>query len=282
MLSRYMADDDLRIDAASAVTIERDSVPDEKEKEQFAALESTLLLHQAAETLLRLLLAHWEDAPCPWAEMARLRQPGKFPRAVSDLAASLERDDGIQEAMRVVSFSGDQADVEAHVTWKAERGWDRHRDGLRSLIEYCAKIVREEADLYNAGKHGLAVTPSEKGVELGEGDLISVHGPSLTVIARTMQDQEPRWTKVVYWVNYKQAIVLAGLIARAIRSMWACGKQRRLSNGDMTHLRFFDVDEFNEVMRFNSTASGFVVRSMSEVLFDLAHPMFTPEPDGSA
>ncbi|MFK0009858.1 hypothetical protein ACIQTZ_22675 [Paenarthrobacter sp. NPDC090520] len=224
MLAAFLADESTNVGGQEELSLSRDEAPYRKDRVQFAALESTLILHQAAETLLRLCLAHWTDAPCPWFEMAKLRQPRVFPKKVAHVSNTLDTDETISELLRIVSWSGDQDVIEAGVKWGYENGWERHREGLRELIRYCCVVIRDGADLYNAGKHGLAILPSEKGVSIGEGDVISVRGPSLTVIERQVQDGDLRWAKVTHWVKYKESIAITGKIASAVRSLWECGK----------------------------------------------------------
>jgi hypothetical protein len=57
-----------------------------------AALESTVLLHHAGETLMRLYLAHAGDAPCPWMEIARFPDSRRFKDALSRLLSSRSTD----------------------------------------------------------------------------------------------------------------------------------------------------------------------------------------------
>lgn len=275
MLAAFMVDESLTAGLQEELALSRDEAPARKERIQFAVLESTLILHQAAETLLRLCLAHWSDAPCPWFEMAKLRQPRVFPKKVANIASSLDTDETINELLRIVSWSADQAVIEAGVKWGSEGSWEQHREGLRELIRHCCTAIRDGAELYNAGKHGLAILPSEKGLSIGDGDLISVQGPSLTVIERHVQDGDPRWAKVTHWVKYKESIAITTLIASAVRSLWECGKNRRLGGGNPTRLRIFNKEEWERIRLFD-TEFGFHLSTMSEVLFDLDHPMFTP------
>lgn len=135
MLVNYLGSSDLEAQwSAEDVLLTRKAPPAAKDLAAFAALEGMIVLHHAAETLLRLCLAHWEDAPCPWWEMTRLRQPGAFPDGVRRIAAALDTDDGIAELLRVVSWTGDEAVMAASGTWAFEDGWSRHREGLRELI----------------------------------------------------------------------------------------------------------------------------------------------------
>jgi len=274
MLATFLADESTTTGDKGRLALSRDGAPPLEERVRFVALESTLILHQAAETLLRLCLAHWEDARCPWFEMAKLRQPGVFPKKIAQILRSLDSDETIDELLRIVSWSADQKVIEAGLTWRVEGGWERHREGLRELVRHCCRVIQEGADLYNAGKHGLAILPSEKGVSIDDGEVIAVKGPSLTVIERTLHDGDPRWAKVTHWVKYQESIAITALIASAVRSLWECGKHRRVGGGDLKRLRFFDKRDLDRIHRFD-TGSGIVVSTMSELLFDLKHPMFS-------
>lgn len=277
MLARFVEDEGLRAEVESEkMIIERDAPPSLSDRIQFAALESMLVLHQAAETLLRLCLAHRDDGACPWAEMSKLRQPGVFPREVARIRNSIDEDETLHELMRIIGWTAKRSDVTPREGWDLEVGWERHREGLRELVRYCSSLILDGADLYNAGKHGLAISPSEKGLKIGVDDddaVIWQSGPSLTVIERHMSRGEPRWAKVTHWVKYQHAIAMLTQITRAITSLWQCGKQRHLRAGDMTKVAHFDSETMQTVSRMQHP-EGLSITSMSEILADASHPMF--------
>ncbi len=279
MLSQFIADESVEVKCEAEDLAAKREVPDLNERVQFVTLESTLVLHQAAETLLRLYMAHSNDAHCPWVEMTMMRAPGAFGRRVRALRSGLESDRVIRDVLDVVSWSGDRRVVEASVTWHEKGGWTRHREGLRALFRFACDVVLDGADLYNAGKHGLAILPAQRGMKIDDGEVIAVDGPSLTVIEPQEHDGSPRWAKTTRWVKYKREIMMTAYLAAAIGSLWACGKQRRTGDGDQSQIRFFDVDELTEAMHLGSPM-GINVSTMSQLLFDLDHPMWTPNPPG--
>ncbi|MDQ3580012.1 MAG: hypothetical protein M3443_20925, partial [Actinomycetota bacterium] len=81
------------VDGAKYGSVELRATADHEYDEEaagvYAAIESTNLLHHAAECLLRLYLAHAGMPPCPWLEVARLRSPSEFKEAVEKLRGSL-------------------------------------------------------------------------------------------------------------------------------------------------------------------------------------------------
>lgn len=135
------------------------------------------------------------------------------------------------------------------------------------------------ADLYNAGKHGLAILPGESAFKLGDGELLAESGPSLTVIEQTVVEGDPRWTKVTHWVRFQREIALTTLIAQAVESLWECGKQRRIGGGDQHKISTFDSELVTKAM-FMQAREGFNTNTMGFALFDVAHPMFR-SPDRS-
>lgn len=281
MLARFLGDDSTEARyEPDALSVRREAAPEHPERVQFAALESTLILHQAAETLLRLYFAHENDARCPWAELTYLRARGTFTKRVRALREGLGSDGVIREVMKVVSWSGDRTDLEASGTWKHKDGWTRHREGLRALFHFACDMVLDGADLYNAGKHGLAILPGDRGVQLGDGELLSQSGPSLTVIEPQEIEGEPRWAKATHWINYRREVLMALHIEAAIRSLWACGKQRRIREGNQAHIRFFDSEEVTKAIELGGK-EGFNVKVTSFVLFDRHHPMWTSAPAGA-
>jgi hypothetical protein len=50
-----------------------DSPADERTRKAYVAIETEMLLHHAAETLLRMFFAHRDRGPVPWIELSRLR-----------------------------------------------------------------------------------------------------------------------------------------------------------------------------------------------------------------
>lgn len=105
MLARFLGDESTEARyEPDQFLLARDAAPDHSERIEFAALESTLILHQAAETLLRLYLAHTDDAPCPWVAMTSLRGPGAFSKRVGSLRDGLGSDSVIRDVLKVVSL----------------------------------------------------------------------------------------------------------------------------------------------------------------------------------
>jgi hypothetical protein len=64
---------------------------DSEGRSRFVTADAWLLLHHASETLLRLYLAHDQDAPCPALEVARERRPGSFKEKVRTRFISSQR-----------------------------------------------------------------------------------------------------------------------------------------------------------------------------------------------
>lgn len=278
MLTQFLGDEQLTAsESADGVSMTRAGVPSVEERVQFVALESTLVVHQAAETLLRLCLAHWDNALCPWWELTKLRDRGAFPTGVKRIKNSLQSDETLDELLHIVSWSGDKAVMDASGTWKHPDGWERHRDGLRDLIEYCCDLILDGAELYNAGKHGLAILPEEVEFKINDGKILSASGPALTVIQQVNSGNERRWARVTHWVKYQQSIVMCGLISSAMRSLWECGKQRRIGGADESKITVFDRELVGKA-RFVQSKMGFNTGTMSVQLFDVAHPMFVPQP----
>ena len=103
MLAQFLADESLEGGKKGGLEVARDEIPADEERVQFAVLESTMILHQAAETLLRLCLAHWGNAACPWFEMAKLRQPRVFPAKVAHLAKTITTHETMDELLQIGS-----------------------------------------------------------------------------------------------------------------------------------------------------------------------------------
>ena len=109
------------------------------------------------------------------------------------------------------------------------------------------------------------------------GEILSVSGPSLTTIERQTVDDDMRWSKVTRWLKYQRALMMTTQIAAAIKSLWACGKQRHIGQGALDHVQFFDV-ELLEKSIILGASDGFNTETMCWTLYDIDHPMFVPMP----
>jgi hypothetical protein len=77
------ADTDAEVDAADIA--------------RYVTIESQVLLHHAAEALIRLFLAHVGNPPCPWFELSAETDFGNFKRRVQDQLVKPRRRGALEE-----------------------------------------------------------------------------------------------------------------------------------------------------------------------------------------
>jgi hypothetical protein len=199
-----------------------DATMDQEERRDYVSAESTVLLHHAAEALVRLYLAHADDEPCPWLEVARLRRPGEFKSRTEAFLTSINTSQTQADLMRV--FTG-------HPEAPAERAdmWNSARDGLVILIGHLARTLLTDGALYNAAKHGLAIRSGAAEMSLGSPDsdfAISAEGPSISYIDLTDGDNGKRWSTTTSWIQVDENIALTHIASMYIQSLWHIAAHR--------------------------------------------------------
>lgn len=202
-----------KVRAAWSIT---DSLVDEAQRRDYLSAETTVLLHHAAEALLRLYLAHAKDQPCPWLEVARLRQPGVFPGRVRALLKDLDKPETQADLMRI--FTSHEAPPEGQ-----EDGWNDAREGLAIFMAHFGRTILDDGALYNAAKHGLAIRSGDTGVSLGSPEveaIVKANGPSITYIDLVERDRRRRWATSTNWIKADQNIALTHIAAAYLQSLW--------------------------------------------------------------
>lgn len=87
---------------------EDDAENDEEFLRRYATAESQVLLHQTAEAVIRLFLAHADSPDCPWLEVAMRSDFAQFKRDVESWTLAVGRESLLRDAVARV-FTGQQA-----------------------------------------------------------------------------------------------------------------------------------------------------------------------------
>lgn len=158
----------------------------------YLVAESESVLHHAAETLIRLFLAHADIPACPWLEVAGLLSFREFRRRNADLVDMAERGE-LDEAIRDVFLAGDDSAAE-------------YVEPARRLLMMAAIRLRDDANAYNSVKHGFAVQPGNAGFSItpsdGSGTPFSAGGPALSYLERERTaDGGATWYTKTKWVD---------------------------------------------------------------------------------
>lgn len=198
--------------------------------QHYTATEAELLCHQAGETLLRLYFAHEFSGkyrpPCPRLDLARLRHG-------SDFTDRLERRfvrprmDNIQNRRAIANVFHMTSKREVFSPGPTEEQWETSLRLHELYLRHFARQYLEGSGLYNAAKHGLALTPQEQaGFEMR--GLGSRHGPAIHYLTvRTSEGQPiPRWAEIIHWVDADQQMTLTFRAITQIRMLWSVARQR--------------------------------------------------------
>jgi hypothetical protein len=194
--------------------------------DSYAAVESTVLLHHAAEALLRLYIAHSHRERCPWLALSSILGPAQFKTEVRTLRDELGNTERVDDLLEVFSFSPDRSRF-AGVT---EDAWSSHRDGLVLLIRHLIDEVLNGAHAYNAAKHGLALGAGDLGLSLipeGEEALFDHKGPALNYLELGGKSDDRHWLLTSTFLSPPRNIAVITLTLSQIQSMWTVGKTVR-------------------------------------------------------
>lgn len=245
-----------------------DQVPSgQREVDDYAAVESVVLLHHTAEATLRLYLAHANRNPCPWLEIAKLMTPRDFKKRIAALAESLGDDEAVDDLVEVFSY---QATPEFIIGRDPAAMWKGHRAGLRDLISEAIRVVLHDAHIYNAAKHGMAVISSDLGFSIGDGEdgdpLISQKGPVLTFLElNQVSDSEKYWHQTSAWVDPTKSMAITFVLVKLMDSLWRSAKAHFHIEKATTLPYLLDSQKISDLLRMH-TKKGFNVDRMSERL----------------
>ncbi len=193
--------------------------PDERGYQRYVLLETEMLVHHTAETLLRMFLGHRGNPYVPWLEVVKLRAPGAYPRELKSMssAANAQR---LREDIGHVWLGNGVAPAGG-----AEAKWNDAVDRLRDYVLQFAMLSLSRSGAYNAVKHGLAVQPAATTLKLHGVAGLSADGPSLAWLHRTA---EGRMVVRNRWLNADRDMALAGCGQRMLRSLWDIARTRYL------------------------------------------------------
>ncbi|MEY2474401.1 MAG: hypothetical protein QOK28_3730 [Actinomycetota bacterium] len=188
------------------------------ELERYLLLESQLLLHHACETALRLFLVFASGSDTPWVELNVNRSHAAFKRRVKH-----EFVDALP-ARKTIGFvcfgySERPADIE-------ESDWNASLDATERFLRAFARVLLDDAPIYNAMKHGMGIAPGNA-VLLVDGHQFG-GGPSLEYPESTgwRDDGTREWSLTTRWVDQKHGLSLTCAAVRFIQSMWELGQYR--------------------------------------------------------
>lgn len=205
-----------------------------EERQRSLAMESSMLVQHAGESLMRLFLAHAKQGPCPWLDVAKLRFPD-----VNAALAEISRHDYAWPSGQVAELFLGGANVdEAGVDLDTD-DWDATVEAHTELLGRVAGRVLRRAPLYNAVKHGLVGAPSER---LGwdftgpDGQQIRIaEGPVVTYVHGKGTEVSP-WVATTDQVRIESDFAIVQAITIALTNLWAVARRRYLGVPGELHL----------------------------------------------
>lgn len=156
------------------------------------------------------------------------RLAAKFKKAVQTLVEQPPSDE-------LVGFVclGSRTRPAAH----SEADWLAAIEGVRSFLRHLAAVYLDDANLYNAIKHGLGVRASAATVIFGSH--VVGNGPSVEFPESSdWVDDQRSWSLVTRWIDVGASTALIHVAAQMISSMWQIGQFRHLGTAGKGKLFF--------------------------------------------
>ena len=228
-----------------------------QDRERYVISETEVLVHHAAETLLRLYLAHEPLPPCPWLTMAEERSFAAFKQRVRKLSEDLSQGRRRQELAR--AFFGHH-DRYALAPTPPEDPWNMGIKNVATWLGWYADHFLD-ANVYNAAKHGFAVQPGEAAFQLGDDELISRSGPAIEYLETTTDDEgRVRWQRTTQWVDVERFMAYVFMAARLMKALMEVGRAR-YGKGTLPVLDLFVEPAFEKTIaadeiQFNKLSFG--------------------------
>jgi hypothetical protein len=187
-----------------------------------------MILHHAAEMLLRLFFAHVDKPDCPWLGMASLVLFSEFKEKVNQSLS-----EGFDRATLAEIFLGGSSPEDACIAMSAEDFADAI-DGLDLLLRHCSERLLSESFLYNSIKHGLSTVALDETTQIArreEGETVVGHkGPMFAYMHRWRQPGANRgageWFVSMKGASTERDLGLSILMARAVESLWDVARRR--------------------------------------------------------
>lgn len=208
---------------------------DTRTRDHFVRVEAHHLKHLAIETLLRLYLAHRREVECPWYEISRHTNFGKFKRLVE-----VQIVDGDNELLKAdAAFVFMSQDIRSVPTE------DRAHDVAVNLVRFLVRFARawlDESKSYNATKHGLTAIPDAAVFRVlsAEGSLVP---PSEDHSLKHLcyggwKDGLREWSIATRWIRLHEAIETIVVSHIMMDALWSVARHRQ---GLTTKVRPFDL-----------------------------------------
>lgn len=226
MVAEGIAVGDFKVGAESYEAEDALTADERRDQQAFVILETEVLLHHAAETLLRLYLAHAGSPDCPWLSMARERSFRRFKKKVADLLDNLSSPQGRDEMSEVFFGTLDRKTLNPVPD---EDKWNSLVENAADWLSWFGKYILD-GNVYNAAKHGLGVRPQNSALRVeidGLADFLNGSGPCLEYL-HTGRNSEGRnqWRRTTKWIKLDRSFGCIHVASVLIHRLWAVASVR--------------------------------------------------------
>lgn len=222
------------------------SLLDDESRLMFIITEAEVIMHHVGETLLRLYMAHEELPACPGWELAKVRTPRDYKTRLRKRFIDSASDTHSADVSSV--FFG-HADVEDIQYGKAPpEGTKPDPLNIEKFLRHFASHHLDNANAYNAAKHGLAVTAGNASMKLGDGSVLRQDGDAITFLECVYKTGKQRqWQKTTTWVRSDVSLAFALIGCRLIEQLWAVARARYLGS-PLEKIKLFDTPQYDALM----------------------------------
>jgi hypothetical protein len=223
-----------------------DSIVNADSRRMFTITEAEVLAHHVGETLLRLYMAHEGLPVCPAWELAKIRTPRDFKTRVRKRFLDSPPESHLS-AVSSVFFGFEDADGIEYVEPPPE-GKKPDSMNVEKFLRHHANHHLNDANVYNAAKHGLAVTAGNASMQLGDGSVLKQDGDAVTFLETVLnRDKKRQWQLTTAWVRSDVSLAFALLGCRFIEQLWAVARARYIGS-PLESIKLMDSPQYDELM----------------------------------
>ena len=189
---------------------------------EYAAIESEVLFHHVAESLFRMLFAHVGNPPCPWLEIARLRHFRDFSQRLETEVRASDRRWRTSVAQVLMGSDRPPPDLDRDL-------WDGIVDSACEALDIIKERFTAEHVLYNAMKHGAAVTAEPRVATIApeDGDPVVLgDGPAAIFLEQRQVGSRWAWHKSIRWVDTDSLLFLVSYMLQMLDAVWTVARTR--------------------------------------------------------
>ncbi len=203
---------------------DKDDAANIEKLKRWAKIEIAASYYHAAETLMRLFIAHIQKPPCPWLEMASLRDFSEFKTQVNRIAKMQDEDLERKVAYAFLGFEKYPGKISIEMS---PEKWNEAVKNIKEDICFYAKSILDN-DQYNAYKHGLGIFLDNRSVRLG--DIAGREGDSLLALVVRDDEEGRRWAEKVFFFDADLNVALTYMAERLLGQVIETGRARYIRN----------------------------------------------------